>query len=475
MKLVKHFDFIGPQFLFESNMKNRFETIGGGIISLLILVSSITIGYLFGREVYERKTPNSSFSKEMIDLSKVYLKEFPIMYTFTNKDGTPVSFSDTFDPIVEEIKMDAGGIPQVNMTSLYFKPCNYSDFTMHSENLYSIRSNDPYQYYCLSFNNDTAIMNELISRNSAFIRINLYPCGTFRARQCAPTLNVLNMMVILSLITPYVDPLNYNNPVQYSEFRYVQPIIYGTLKINYISVTNDIFSSDNGWLLQSIVETNYLSLSSIRNDANMIPQDQPFKPFYVATLDSPKLRIKTSRNYMKLQELFAKVGGIANAIFIAMSFLSSHYLRFKYLLFLGENIETSQTANHSRISNLLFKSNKDLVGNLAGVSHFKPSYPFSSTPIIAIGNDTSKVGKSSAMSLHKFANEITEVAQKDFNLEILPKRIKLDLDYLSYLKSSLCCNQELKSKFKLSFDKSCAILDVKMFTYFLITNYFNKQ
>ena len=39
------------------------------------------------------------------------------------------------------------------------------------------------------------------------------------------------------------------------------------------------------------------------------------------------------RSYMKIQDLFAKLGGIANALMLLASILSYHYLRFSYINF----------------------------------------------------------------------------------------------------------------------------------------------
>jgi len=40
---------------------------------------------------------------------------------------------------------------------------------------------------------------------------------------------------------------------------------------------------------------------------------------------------------MKVQELFAKVGGVANPFFIIIKALTMHYFRFKYIFFIKKN------------------------------------------------------------------------------------------------------------------------------------------
>eukprot|EP00340_Litonotus_pictus_P009956 CAMPEP_0170531486 /NCGR_PEP_ID=MMETSP0209-20121228/62279_1 /TAXON_ID=665100 ORGANISM="Litonotus pictus, Strain P1" /NCGR_SAMPLE_ID=MMETSP0209 /ASSEMBLY_ACC=CAM_ASM_000301 /LENGTH=269 /DNA_ID=CAMNT_0010826179 /DNA_START=114 /DNA_END=920 /DNA_ORIENTATION=- len=54
-------------------------------------------------------------------------------------------------------------------------------------------------------------------------------------------------------------------------------------------------------------------------------------------IDAPTLRTKTLRNYLKVQELFARVGGLANAFMITVKILTYHFMKFKFYFFVHEN------------------------------------------------------------------------------------------------------------------------------------------
>eukprot|EP00340_Litonotus_pictus_P010960 CAMPEP_0170539816 /NCGR_PEP_ID=MMETSP0209-20121228/104225_1 /TAXON_ID=665100 ORGANISM="Litonotus pictus, Strain P1" /NCGR_SAMPLE_ID=MMETSP0209 /ASSEMBLY_ACC=CAM_ASM_000301 /LENGTH=254 /DNA_ID=CAMNT_0010841959 /DNA_START=776 /DNA_END=1537 /DNA_ORIENTATION=+ len=54
-------------------------------------------------------------------------------------------------------------------------------------------------------------------------------------------------------------------------------------------------------------------------------------------IDAPTLTKKTLRNYLKVQELFARVGGLANAFWIIIKILTYHFMKFKYYFFVYEN------------------------------------------------------------------------------------------------------------------------------------------
>eukprot|EP00340_Litonotus_pictus_P013022 CAMPEP_0170538126 /NCGR_PEP_ID=MMETSP0209-20121228/103126_1 /TAXON_ID=665100 ORGANISM="Litonotus pictus, Strain P1" /NCGR_SAMPLE_ID=MMETSP0209 /ASSEMBLY_ACC=CAM_ASM_000301 /LENGTH=342 /DNA_ID=CAMNT_0010839759 /DNA_START=809 /DNA_END=1834 /DNA_ORIENTATION=+ len=100
-------------------------------------------------------------------------------------------------------------------------------------------------------------------------------------------------------------------------------------------VTNDVYISDDGWLLEDFREIYYQNVDSILYDIINISSGPPVA--IVSLLKSPKLRNKSNRNYMKVQELLAKIGGIGNAFFAVMYALTYYYLRFHYFMFIREN------------------------------------------------------------------------------------------------------------------------------------------
>jgi len=100
-------------------------------------------------------------------------------------------------------------------------------------------------------------------------------------------------------------------------------------------VTNDVYVSDEGWMLEDLRKINYISIDSIYYD--VINNGEGPMMAMTSVLKSPRLRNKANRNYMKVQELFAKIGGIANAFFMIMYVLTFYYLRFNYFMYIREN------------------------------------------------------------------------------------------------------------------------------------------
>lgn len=55
------------------------------------------------------------------------------------------------------------------------------------------------------------------------------------------------------------------------------------------------------------------------------------------TIQVEKISNKITRNYLKVQELIASIGGISNSIFLIVKLFSQNYFRFIYLKQIREN------------------------------------------------------------------------------------------------------------------------------------------
>ncbi len=66
MKYYKKLDILGQDISFEENESTKFKTCQGATLTLIVITVCSVIGFLFGREIYERKIAVVSLSKEMI-------------------------------------------------------------------------------------------------------------------------------------------------------------------------------------------------------------------------------------------------------------------------------------------------------------------------------------------------------------------------------------------------------------------------
>ena len=131
---------------------------------------------MFGQELYIRKNPLVSESKEFISESKVYFKDFPVLYTFHYGDTSEVENpSDFFDYFVESFHVDSQSKLTVKKNYTLTR-CQHDFFTSNKEIIKDLISKTPFQYYCFNNSNYDYFSNEMGSPSSVYFRFLVELC-----------------------------------------------------------------------------------------------------------------------------------------------------------------------------------------------------------------------------------------------------------------------------------------------------------
>lgn len=155
--------------------------------------------------------------------------------------------------------------------------------------------------------------------------------------------------------------MNYTDPVNYYLDKIGLEASNQLDKRSFISFTNNVYESDNGWILENIKIAKFVSLSGNHVGYNFVGTSGKIGAF---TIDSPQLRDVVKRKYLKLQDLIASIGGLVNFLSIALYALTFHYFKYEYYLFLFSLIEeiklkSINSNSFSKVSrkNSIFKLN----------------------------------------------------------------------------------------------------------------------
>lgn len=339
-------DFIGPQFSLEHNDTTRFQSWQGFSLSTIVITVCTTLAFMFGQEIYRRKTPIVSISQEFVQYSDVWMKEFPLMFSFILINGTSLTFNNFeqyIEPSIYMASMDEKGLVHEPDKFFKFQNCNpnryikYSDIVKEKITLQPDRT-----FLCMDHDDLSNFSNTYFAANSTNLNFVLKNCNASRSgKLCADedeiAKTVENMLVTITYVTSFVDFYNFTNPVfTYMDEMTTQASNFLTRR-SYLRFVYNAFESDNGILLEDKTRTEFIYLNSIvPDDLNKVDKGPNKDVLFWLSLESPKLRNLTARNYMKVQDLLAKIGGIANAIIILVRLLSYHYLRYLYLFNIKE-------------------------------------------------------------------------------------------------------------------------------------------
>lgn len=367
---VKNLDFIGPRFEFENEDSSRFKSVGGFIFSFIIILSCFIIGFLFGNEIYLKQNPIVSISQEITKYSDVYLKDFPIMFSFTTAQGKNLKLNDLRKYFVLEIymqNMDFEGIVHKPTENYSMEVCDESKYRKYSD-LVSIKKkqNKNKEFLCISHDSDSYFSNGYLQTNSTNFNFIVKKC----IQNCSQDIDniIENMLITIIYPTSFVNFYNFIKPVDlYLDEMTTQSSNFLTRR-SYMRFTYNGLNSDNGILLEDIQKENFISLASVVPDDLVYNKEGPSKDtlFWLA-LESPRIRGLISRKYMKIQELIATLGGLANAFYIIANIVSYHYLRFLYIEYIRESVlevinkkkETSFVNSHE-----YSKKDDDLINSL---------------------------------------------------------------------------------------------------------------
>jgi hypothetical protein len=336
-KYFKRVDFISSEVGFELDDSKIYKTFQGAFISISILISCVILGFLFGRDLYERKLPIVSRSNNYLQDSVISLKKYSLFFLLSDTKGNFLSnYDQYFSPTIFKINRTNSKTDYANYPSNYkIVKCNSTHFSSY-EGKVSQKEIESYvnlPTFCLDLDDYAEVKNSYAFSNSSYVNVGFTQCNISNPNViCAKDFEerMREVYVRMFYLNNYIDSTDYHNPVKYYIDVKTQQVSRGQLKRNYFRFINDKYVTDNGWLIQSISTYDYVSLKDVSLEINSIADFAPLDLYWI-TIESPQLRNYYFRRYMKLQDLFASIGGIINAFIIFSKIVFYHYMRKRYL------------------------------------------------------------------------------------------------------------------------------------------------
>ena len=373
MNFFKHFDLLGHAYSLEEYGKSRHVSYQGIIMSLIVFFASFVLCVLYGKELIERKNPKVSYSKEYSKSKKVYLKDLEYYFLFVSSIGVPMNDFENyldFDIILMQYR-NGKIIPKfLGLERCDFKNYKHSDLLLNS----IMAGGEP---RCLKANDDEDFINGMIGdMNTNFLQIVVSTCNpsdTKRTTKCIISNTFFDRVVMFAnfFVTSFLNSNSYETPLNYymsTDIHFIRP---DQAKSVRYYLTQDIFVSDYGWLLENNKELITYNLNKIDKEVNFsldtvsqgIIGAKPRERLMTFTIQVERIANKITRNYLKIQELIASIGGISNALFLIVKLFSQNYFRYLFIKQIRENCFYE--------NNVLNESNFFYLGKLLIMSPFK--------------------------------------------------------------------------------------------------------
>ena len=347
MKIIRKIDCFGREFHFLINNHYYFQSLIGGLLTLCLLIFSLTILYLFGRELWRKESPS-------ITTSSVLSSEYEIIDLQRQKMFFAFKVEDTYG---KEINSD---LFYINVQYLSWNKSGllYEDIPLTKCSEYDI--GEPYsKLYCLNLTNraiggnfDGDFMKKFI------ISINYCPKNTiyYDSTLCTSvdTLSSLLHSIRFSYLKPvlYQQPDNYTHPliVDY-EYTYIDlHFMYMTSEVatfgKYELVDND------HWLLNKEKVSSFYEIDNVRSISEFVylngfEEGQKANSLYTLSLVGSKKVKMMTRTYKKVTDIMAIISGIVSLVKIVVWAISFYFniLEQYYSLFtmtFDINVKTAQ-------------------------------------------------------------------------------------------------------------------------------------
>jgi hypothetical protein len=334
-KSIYELDKFGKEITFHINGKNKHKTYLGGYATLSLLIISLYLFFIFGKETFNKLNPrldqqyvlngDNTFNMSKTSINVVIVPYYDALTLSAN-------INYTFDPTRFNILFEYSRYANINNTKIKeFKKiptrrCNKSDFDRSLHDKYDANRFD--MGYCMD-SKDFNITGLYESNLFEFLKIAIIDCNHAVSMYSDIKLECKNRTEILknlpnwkfSLYLTYSEssPYNYENPF-YSKIINQQIVLNtDTYRRSNIYFSPDIISTDDDWIFNNpfVKNNTYTSLNRFEDDfsSSQTATGIIFYQGYIRLSEKYSLLLRT---YKKIPIVLAEVVSIFSNLNILM-------------------------------------------------------------------------------------------------------------------------------------------------------------
>lgn len=328
MKYFLQLDFVGDTIDLVHEKRTRTSTFLGSVLTMSIGIICAVFGFIEAINIFSRKTYNLSLSNYYEDISRINAtNNFPFswgIWKLGQKAVVNQSSYFTITPRLWNVSFDSNGVKKAGPIPLKTESCK----NFKNDNLYGKRS----EYLRSAFSDD--IINNVLEcldqtqdlnflnlegekyQNHFFFTINACDNSTSKV-MCKPIGEIENMLAdaYLAIATPNYnfDNSNFTNPEQFYVGLQLFKIDAESMSKILFKYNKIIYNSNNGIISNEIESKTFYQMET---GLQIVYPKRTGTQFGSITLVTNHVNIIYNRNYTKIQNVFAEIGGIANALYI---------------------------------------------------------------------------------------------------------------------------------------------------------------
>jgi hypothetical protein len=427
--LLSSVDIIGLNIGLRHHNRARYNTVPGGILTIMTAIFITYCVFYFGEDLYHKAKPISRFNKILNNTMPIQLQNYQVPITFLNGAGSPIQNMERYvDISASWLLFDYAplGLSGITNRPLIVERCTKEHVVAYGD-LYLKDSFFDFSY-CLNhgkFINGTTvqqgspfIQGEYSTMNSSLVYYRIKPCVNSTGK-CAPQSEIDTVLTKVNIAYSYVDAYvnldNYETPYSYYLARNIIAFNRQLGKTVFMKVKSTVIQTDSGILMDDVGASSLLQAEPPTTDIVGDPNT-----YFHLLIVSTKIQDTYVRKNIKVQDIVANVGGL-----------------LKFLLTLGTVllIPYQQRSFKFEIINNLYKINqhveiKNQKADLAEISQ-KP------IDLVDISQKPADLDNSQKVDLtrNNYMGRTTDLSSKE-----------LMLSFMDYTKALFGCSYKYSKK-----------------------------
>lgn len=353
-KLIK-FDFMSPKVGFTIDRNETYKTYIGFSLTVVYILLIALAFFAFGRDIFEKRKPSVVYNKDTTKSS---------IYTFNSSNLVFTLYDgNSQEPIIDiERKLFfywelfynyPGGY---DTYTYYFSKCSNSTLDYFNETLTIDRSN----YYCLNEGSSIVARGSRSDKYFYSSRIQVDYCENekFNKTDCLPIPEIKKQLPLRISMAFNIDDFYINSLLRDPIVKKIFQTSINSSVENWGRIIFDMimvdFTSDNGW----IIESNSIFFSSTIDKVSFSNMGIPgTKTLFSHQFLNSSWSNLYKRNYVKVQQIFANIGGIIAIIEIILRIICNYLVDPDLQRIFYNQLNQSKTSNHEKINLTLEKTN----------------------------------------------------------------------------------------------------------------------
>jgi hypothetical protein len=340
MKLIKKFDYLGTKPELLINGQSRVKSLFGGVLSILLsscllLGTVYFINILYSREIYS-VSQSDEFSLE------TYSNWDPREMSFymVNKMGEDFPEPDrTFGVSIlwfyyQVFNQNGKNVPSLKTIPVKMEKC---DLDKHFKNSKELWSKEPSinLMYCTVPDQNFNITKPYGYNNFTSMSVYFHRClNTTQKNNCLPKEDIdkllLNAKGSIKFKNYYFNHLNSQNVGVPYIFTQAIPASVSIYRKGYLSLKNVQYETDDGLILPESKIENYVTYDNYRETVDFRQEVLVPGSLVGVNIDMASLRQNIKKNYYKLQNMLADLGGLFKALITIATYINYYFCEKLY-------------------------------------------------------------------------------------------------------------------------------------------------